>query len=129
MTIKANVSQLRETTKSYARKENGFHREIAVLDPADGRAIVTARFYFPGQTAYCALWIHGASVHGRGQGKAGGGGYHKLSAALADAINDSGVVLSQSISGVGDSAMEEACEAIAKALTGKRRFIVHVAHA
>ena len=122
--IKADVSNLRETTKN-ARRNNGFDREIAVLDPATGRAIVTARIYYPGTVAYCSLWVSG----GRGQGSAGGYGYHKPSAALADAIQDAGIVLDRSISGVGDSAMTEACEAIARALTGKRRFIVHVAHA
>ncbi|MFX5068880.1 hypothetical protein ABTC68_19770, partial [Acinetobacter baumannii] len=67
--------------------------------------------------------------YGRGQGKAGGYGYHKPSAALADAISDAGIRLSRSISGCGDDVMRDACEAIARALTGKRRFIVHVAHA
>lgn len=127
--IKANVVNLCETDRTYGRHESGFYREIAVLSPADGHAIVTARIYWPGQTAYCALWISDKTRYGRGQGKAGGGGYHKASAALADAIKDAGVELDRSISGVGDAAMEQACEAIARALTGKRRFIVHVAHA
>lgn len=127
--IKANVANIRETAKVGARKENGFHREIAVLDPATGRAVVTARLYYPGTVCYCALWVSGANTYGRGQGQAGGGGYHKQSAALAAAIDDAGIGLHRSISGLGDQAMEEACEAIARALTGKRRFIVHVAHA
>lgn len=132
--IKADISGLRETTKN-TRRDNGFYREIAVLDPATGRAYVNARIYWPGTVAYCTLWVSGRDgrglrvTYGRGQGQAGGGGYHKASAALAEAIHDAGVVLSRSISGVGDSAMEEACEAIARAVTGKRRFIVHVAHA
>lgn len=127
--MKANVTALRETTRSYGRRDNGFYREIAVIDPATGRAIVTAGFYMPGTTAYCALWINGNDRYGRGNGKAGGGGYHKPSAALSDAITDAGIELSERISGVGDNAMNEACEAIARAVTGKRRFIVHVAHA
>lgn len=127
--MKANVTGLRETKRTYGRRENGFHREIAVLDPATGRAIVTARLYYPGSTCYCAIWIGAGNEYGRGNGKAGGGGYHKQSAALADAIADAGIALSQNISGAGDSAMTDACEAIAKAVTDKRRFIVHVAHA
>ena len=127
--MKADITGLRETSKTYARRENGFYREIAVLDPKTGRAFVTARIYWPGETAYCALWISNGDRWGRGQGKAGGGGYHKPSAALAEAIRDAGVKLSKSISGVGDAAMADACAAIARAVTGKRRFIVHVAHA
>lgn len=128
--MKADVSGLRETAKN-GRRETGFHREIAVLDPATGRAIVTARIYYPGTVARCALWVSGSDRYGRGAGSAGGGGYHKQSAALADAIRDAGIKLDQSISGVGDSAMERACEAIARAVTGRprARFIVHVAHA
>lgn len=130
MTNKADVSKLRDSarnTDSY-RKDLIF-REIAAIDPATGRAVVTARIYFPNATAYCALWVNAPNAHGRGLGKAGGGGYHKPSAALADAIRDAGITLTQAISGVGDSAMEAACEAIARAVTGKRRFIIHVAHA
>jgi len=127
--MKADIAHIRETEKTYARRENGFHREIAVIDPKTGRALVTARIYWPGSTAYCALWINAHPVNGRGNGKAGGGGYHKPSAALAAAIDDAGIQLSESINGVGDSAMERALEAIARAATGKRRFIIHKAHA
>ena len=126
--IKADVSAIRETKKS-GRRETGFYREIAVIDPSTGRVPVVARIYWPGQNVYCALWIGAGEKYGRGAGTAGGGGYHKPSAALAAAISDAGVKLSKSISGVGDSQMEAACEAIARAVTGKRRFIVHVAHA
>lgn len=127
--IKADVSKLRETSRnmdSY-RKENGFYREVTALDPATGRAVVTARIYFPGSVAYCALWVFGGA-YGRGLGKAGGYGYHKPSAALSEAVSDAGIKLSQSINGVGDGVMIDAVEAIARAVTGKRRFIVHTAH-
>jgi len=140
--LKANVANLRETDKDYARRDNGFYREIAVIDPATGGAIVTARIYMPGQTAYCALWAAGRNgAYGRGAGKAGGYGYHKASAALGDAIADAGITLTGDvygreksnkparINGVGDSAMEAACMAIGRALTGKRRLILHTAHA
>ena len=140
--LKADVTGLRETSRnmdSY-RKESGFYREIAALDPATGRAVVTARIYIPGSTSYCAIWISGPDAYGRGLGKAGGYGYHKPSAALAEAIRDAGVILRgdiygrekinrpADIGGVGDSVMVEAVEAIARAVTGKRRFIVHTAH-
>jgi len=128
--IKADVSGMRETEKN-ARRDSGFLSEIVVLDPATGHAIVTARTYYPGTVARCSLWVssRGNGTYGRGQGQAGGGGYHKPSAALDSAIRDAGIRLSQAINGVGDRAMEEACEAIARAVTGKRRFILHTAHA
>ena len=126
--MKADVTGLRESDKSSARRKNGFDREIAVIDPSTGAAIVTARTYWPASTVYCAIWINGAGKWGRGEGQAGGGGYHKPSAALESAIRDAGITLDSAIGGRGDPLMEKACEAIAKALTGKRRFIVHVAH-
>jgi hypothetical protein len=128
--IKADVSGLRETTKN-ARRDTGFLREIAVLDPATGAQVLVARLYYPGTVMRCSVWIssRGNGTYGRGQGEAGGGGYHKASAALASALSDAGVILSRCISGVGDQAMRDACEATARAVTGKRRFIVHEAHA
>jgi hypothetical protein len=104
--IKADVSGLRETTKN-ARRDTGFLREIAVLDPATGAQVLVARLYYPGTVMRCSVWI----------------------AALASALDDAGVRLSRAINGVGDRAMIDACEATARAITGKRRFIVHEAHA
>jgi len=126
----ANVQGLKETSKN-ARRDTGFLREIAVLDPTTGRAVLTARLYYPGTVMRCSLWIssRGNGTYGRGQGEAGGGGYHKASAALEAAIADAGIALSRRIGGVGDQAMLDACEAIARAVTGKRRFITHEAHA
>ena len=137
--MKANVTHIRETAKNFPPSRNGFDREIAVLDPKTGRAVLTARIYQPGTQVTCLLWVYG-STYGCGIGRASGYGYHKASAALQDAISDAGITLHgdvygrtatdnrANIGGVGDSAMLEACEAIARAVTGKRRFIVHVAH-
>jgi hypothetical protein len=133
------------------RKEQHFHQEFAVLvsyqagrvdyEPREGenmKAIINAKIYsvpsrMYGSTAYACIWISDKArgkreaVYISGGGKAGGCGYHKASAALAAAIDDAGVVLSQSISGVGDSAMREALGAIAKSL-GYRTFHIHNAH-
>ena len=130
MTQKANITAMRETPRNMYRKDQ-LAREIAVIDPATGRAIVTARTYHPGSVAYACIWISSTerTPYARGTGKAGGYGYHKESAALAEAISDAGIQLSKSISGVGDRAMRDACEAIARAVTGKRRLIVHEAYA
>lgn len=126
--MKANISAMRETAKNFPRKRNGFTQEIAVIDPSNGRAILIARFYRPGTQVTCLLWMHG-KTYGRGIGRAGGYGYHMPSAALADAIDDAGINLSAPISGYGDSRMIQAAEAIARAATGKRRLITHIAHA
>ena len=138
--LKANITNARETNRNMHRKDS-LHQEIAILDPSNGRAIVTCRTYIPGTVAYVLLWISGNGVYARGTGKAGGYGYHKPSAALDSAIGDAGITLHGDvyggkrtdkrarISGVGDSAMVEALEAIARAVTGKRKFITHKAHA
>lgn len=138
--IKANTAAMRETEKNFPRRANGLEKEIAIIDPSNGRSIVIARFFWPATQVTCLLWIHGKTAYGRGIGRAGGGGYHKPSAALAAAIADAGITLHGdvygrektnkpvSISGVSDRAMDEACQAIARAVTGKRRFITHIAH-
>lgn len=128
--MKADISNLKQSsrnTDNYRRK-NGFCCEIAAICPKTGRVIVTARFYYPATVAYCVVWIHGEKGHGRGCGKAGGYGYHKESAALAGALSDAGVFLSEHISGRGDRCMTEAVEAVARAATGKRKFIIHEAN-
>lgn len=137
--LKADISALCTTTRN-TRRANGFCCEYTAIDPATGRAIVIARLYQPGSVMHCSLWINWSDTHGRGQGQAGGGGYHKASAALDAAIRDAGIALRgdvygsrksnapASISGVGEAAMHTAIYAIATAVTGKRRFIVHTAH-
>jgi hypothetical protein len=131
---------MRETERN-TRRDNGFIAEHAAIDPATGRSVVIVRIYQPGTVAYCSLWIHARTGCGRGQGQAGGGGYHKASAAMAAAVEDAGIVLRGDvywrkstkdvarIGGVGESAMLEALQAIARAATGKRRLIIHSAHA
>lgn len=134
--MKANVSNLRYGDKlRQNRKDNGFYKQLAMIDPKTGREIVTARFYMPGQTTqYACIWVYGdigseESAYGSGGGRAGGYGYHKASAALAEAISDAGITLDQSISARGDATMESALYAIARANTGKRKFFMVRAHA
>lgn len=86
-------------------------------------------------TVYCSLWVWGkeSGVYISGKGKAGGWGYHKASAAMADALRSAEITLwgdqyaeekgaaaedltkQASISGVGESAMRAAIVAIARA--------------
>lgn len=64
---------------------------IVLIDKKTMREVLDAGFYMAGgrnaQTVYCSIWVHtkDGKEHS-GHGKAGGGGYHKESAALADAI-------------------------------------------
>ena len=84
---------------------------------------------------HCALWVRvGASKHdgGRiffndttsGKGRANGYGYHKLSAAIADAIESAGIKLNSDISGVGDNAVCDALAAIGRACGASQVVVV-----
>lgn len=84
-------------------------------------------------TVYASIWVQG-SVWASGHGSAGGGGYHKESAAIAEAIESAGITLYGSayshdneevdytrvahIGGVGDEAVKEALIAIARDIVG-----------
>lgn len=126
--MKANIKNLQSFDGLHKyRKESSFWKQISAIDPATGSEIVIARWYGSGATVYCCLWIHG-KVHGSGAGKAGGYGYHKPSAALQVAIEQSGISTSERIDGRGDSAMDEAIKAIAMAATGKRKVCLVRAH-
>ena len=129
----------RESTKKIEsfRKEKAFDSEHALIDLDTGKTVATVRFYWPGQTAYCVIWVsvwpHGSTGAGatgscRGCGKAGGYGYHKASAAMQEALQDAGFTLSEPIGGHGDSAMREALEAMAR-LFNIARPLIHRAHA
>lgn len=144
ITKKEHIGKIREN-----RKESAFMQEYAVIFPHLQKqrrysgdmpprafASITLRIYRTDSRAYACIWIHwpesaphaGDSVYVSGGGYAGGYGYHRASAAAAAAIRDAGINLSQSISGVGDSAIESALCAIARALS-KKAFILHYAHA
>jgi hypothetical protein len=112
------------------RKENaGLWREYALLSPADGKAVVTLRIYWPGTVAYACVWIHGGdSAYARGAGRAGGGGYCKASAAAGEALRDAGVTLESDIDGRGLEAISGAVRALGVKL-GVAGAILHVAHA
>lgn len=113
--------------RSHRKENGGFLREYAVINLDTGRADITLRIYWPGTVAYACLWIsHGA--YARGAGKAGGGGYCKESAAVADALRDAGVKMSADIAGRGVGMVEDALIALAKHLNVSRPHI-HKAHA
>lgn len=82
---------------------------------------------------YASIWVHDDKIHTSGHGSAGGGGYHKDSAAACGAIRTAGIKLIHAdgtckgepayIDGVGESAIRDALGAIAEAL-GYRKYTI-----
>jgi hypothetical protein len=129
-----NASAKTKFTSSH-RKENKCYLtvyQILVRDSSDCRGRmhtpVELRLYGTGNTNTACLWINHGEIHTQGSGRAGGYGYHRPSAAAAEAISNAGFSLSRSIGGVGDSAIEEALIAIAEAI-GVKDYGLTVAHA
>ena len=119
------------------RVSDHFYKEMTVLQPdtqagRDGfyysQTPCRFRFYSSGSTVHCIAWISGSEVYGSGYGKAGGYGYCKESAAMQDALANAGINMSEHWGGMGDSKMREAALAVAKAVTGKRKFILNYSH-
>lgn len=67
------------------------------------------------------------ALHQSGSGSAGGYGYHRPSAAVQEAATNAGFKFTRAFDGVGDSAVEEAVLAMAKAL-GHRKARLFVTH-
>ena len=96
--------------------------------------VVVARWYMARQSdgaspVYASIWTYGADFAISGHGRATGYGYHKASAALSNAIDSAGIVLSERIDGVGDGAIRRALEAIARAIAGDAAEILIINHA
>jgi len=123
--MKANIDKMRETNKSLRFRDKELIHGYKVLNDRD--TIIDVRLYMSrsgsASVVYCALWIQ-ASHYGCGAGKAGGYGYEKKSAAVGDAISDSGISLDSDIDGRGEYAIIEALEAIAQSLGCKNPLIV-----
>lgn len=97
---------------------NGELVELATLRLYMGRSRTASK-------VYCSLWITGARGEWRsGHGTAGGWGYHKPSAAAADAFRNAGIELSDCIAGRGDSAIEGALKALGKAYGYRKVYII-----
>ena len=124
-----NISKLSdgEVGAKRDRVSNHFYKELSVLHPTT-HTPCRFRFYSSGSVIHCIAWISGREVYGSGYGKAGGYGYCKESAAMQNAINNAGITMSEPIDGRGDSLMRSAALGIAKAVTGKLKFQLHVAH-
>lgn len=85
---------------------------------------IECRLYGTGSVNTCCIWANNGEIHTSGSGSAGGYGYHRPSQAMENAIRNAGFTLSESIGGVGETAMEEALIAMAKALGIKRPAII-----
>ena len=91
---------------------------------------ITVRWYMGRSSSatvvYCSIWVHTAD--GRdysGSGSAGGGGYHKTSAALDSAVSSAGIKMAKRFGGCGDGPSNLALQAIAKAAGYRKTTIVH----
>ena len=87
---------------NYGDKKPLLARHV-LIDKKTEREIVDCRTYGAGATVYCSIWLASVKqekrpagwIHGStsGKGSAGGYGYHKSSAAVANAIKSAGIVL------------------------------------
>lgn len=112
------------------RKEKHFYKQLSLVGVTAEGAVcepVQARFYFNQNGSgmnpvYCCLWLHSKELHTSGGGRAGGCGYCKESAALADALQAAGIELDENIAGTGQT--EEALKAVGEFLNVKNPVIL-----
>ena len=119
--MKATFGKMENNAVNYGNKKELISSWDVIVDDNGKLAnIITARCYMgrssSASTVYASVWIYDEKHHTSGTGKAGGHGYHKASAAVAEAIRSAGITLSENIYGAGGSAIEKALEAIAEAL-------------
>ena len=102
------------------RKENNYLYEYAVMALSPDMEIenpVVCRIYGTSshKRNYCCVWIRKDHKMRNGSGWAGGYGYHRPSAAAESAFHNAGIDFDGEIGGRGDSAIREACLAVARA--------------
>ena len=102
-------------------------RAYHLVDLNRGDTIIDVRVYMgksaSASTVYAAIWIKGEKW-GVGTGSAGGYGYDKRSAAIAEALSHAGVKLSMDIGGRGDGLVMEALKAIGAAIGAGNTMVV-----
>lgn len=107
--------------KNYANeKETVTHKSVLAVVDGEIRELITYRAYMgrskSASQVYATIWItdgaHG--IYCSGSGQAGGYGYHKESAAAADAANSAGFTFNHSLGGTGQ--IDQMLEAMARAL-------------
>lgn len=115
--MEATFTTRKQKFSSRYRKDKidkSYQMVVSGVLPNRARVVVDLRLYSTTSRVFACLWVRDAEGHS-GSGYAGGYGYHKQSAAAAEAIYNAGIDLSESISGVGESAIERAMIAIAEA--------------
>lgn len=144
MKIKATIVKKAENAKRLDNKELvSAYSLIARLPSGELREVITARCYM-GRSAsasvvHAVLWVRCADGEWTsGSGSAGGYGYHKESAALADAVRSAGIELKDmdrtdrkdhyfTFDSTGSSYYPQVFEAIARA-AGYRGRTLLVSH-
>ncbi len=127
--MQAKLLSQNSNARNYAteKEQIGYYKLIAFAQDTF-RELVDVRVYAgrsrSASTVYASIWVHSKDYYTSGTGRAGGGGYHKSSAAIAEAIASAGIELDHDISGRGDSAVREALHAIGSALGFETRYVV-----
>lgn len=116
---KSDFYNIKESAYNARDKQALLHQYSVIAETENGiREIVIARLYASllrdANRVTCILWTNGRH-NANASGTASEYGYHRGSAALADAIRNAGIELSENISGRGDDAIREALLAIARA--------------
>ena len=119
--MKATFNGIKRNAINYGGKKELISSWDVIVNTDDSlKNIITVRCYMgrsaSASTVYASIWVHSTDHQTSGTGRAGGGGYHKASAAIAEAIRSAGIELDENIAGRGDSAIEDALRAIASAL-------------
>ena len=103
-------------------KNSPYHKRYAVP--------VTVRVYMgrssSASTVYATIWARSrdGKLHMSGTGSAGGGGYHKESAAINSAMVDAGIKFKRGFGGAGDGAAMVAIKTLAKRLGWKTGDVI-----
>lgn len=123
--MKATITSKESKFNANHRKENKFYRQYSaiVFSGENASEAVTLRLYGTEKMTYACVWVHANGIWKSGTGSAGGYGYHRGSAAAGEAIENAGIELSERISGVGNTAINKAITAIAKAACGDNAMI------
>lgn len=121
--------------------KTGFFKQISVIEKSSEKTLIAAKFYDRGQSVHCVLRMYDSEGnYSTVQAKAGGYGYHKSSAALAEALHKAGVsgrykhgmenggkwAPGLCLSGRGNGAMITVLESVAKKLS-TRKTMTHTA--
>ena len=127
--MKAQIVSTQSNAVNYGVKKELVSTWNVIVNSDDGlKNIITVRCYMGrstnASTVYASIWVHSTDHQTSGTGKAGGYGYHKASAAIAEAIKSAGIELDKDIAGAGESAIEQALGAIAYALGYYVSFLV-----